>query len=61
MIISVIGTMIYFAYLVMRKGDRLTSLEGYPRWYQNMVVKEAARLASKDQHRVLLGREASTT
>ncbi len=51
--ISILGVIIYVAYLITGNASSLTSLEGYPSWYQDMVTKEAAKLADQDQLKII--------
>ena len=57
MIIPTLGITIYFVYSLVGRSNQLSSLEGYPRWYQDMVVKEAARQAGQDQRDIILSQQ----
>jgi hypothetical protein len=53
MFISTLGTIICFFYRLQGRVEELDSLEGYPRFYQRLVIKLAARQATKDQSLVI--------
>jgi len=53
MIVTAVGITIYILYSLVGKGEKLTSLGGYPRWYQDMIVRQAAKQATQDQQDVI--------
>lgn len=57
MFISFLGYIIHFFYSITGNSSKLNSLDGYPYWYQRIVIKEAARQSCEDQIRVIKSQE----